>query len=575
MTIPRLKDLARKQRAAIHAWCMYDWANSAYATNAVAVLPVYAVFLFKDALGDDAEFLGLRVTGSSLWAFAVAISTAIIAITTPVLGVIADRMPIKKLLLSIYTFCGSFFMVMAFFSAYSPHPWVWLFGSFFFANMGFAGAQVFYNALLPHVAPDNLLDDVSSRGYAYGYLGGGLLLLAHMAAIFLAADTDYADLVTRLAIASVGVWWFGWAIWTFVAVPEPRVANAVRGLGPISAVALAFSEFRRTLTELRKFRVVLLYLGAYLLFNDGIQTVLTISGAFAADTLGIPLVFNVGTVLIIQFVAVPGALAFGWLAARYSTKTALVASLGGWFIIIGFGISIAPLEPEEHGVFDYRLEYRSVDGLYEVTHAPEVSDTETAQSWQRDVGVIEEGDMLGTRRTERLLEGVGPSRDSTYSVSVRGGALDGETAVGRLHASRLGSGPVDWWPITVRKLLWKPLGLDAGFQWLFIGVFVGAIIGGSQALARSLFSQITPTSRSGEFFSFFGFMSRASAVFGPLIYVSVTSALDTRAAITSVALLILAGTVALRWVDVASGRATAAAEDARLRGADRAARTRS
>ena len=158
------------------------------------------------------------------------------------------------------------------------------------------------------------------------------------------------------------------------------------------------------------------------------------------------------------------------------------------------------------------------------------------------------------------------SRDSAYSVSVRGGALDGDTAVGRLHASRLGSGPVDWWPAIVRELLWKPLGLDAGFQWLFVGVFVGAIIGGSQALARSLFSQITPTARSGEFFSFFGFMSKASAVFGPLLYVSVTSALDTRAAITSVALLILVGTVLLRWVDVAAGRATAAAEDARLRG---------
>ena len=572
MGISRLKDLAGERRAAIHAWCMYDWANSAYATSTVAILPVYAVFLFKDALGVDAEFLGIRVTGSSLWAFAVAISTAIVAVTTPVLGVIADRMPIKKLLLGIYTACGSFFMVMAFFSAYSPQPWVWLFGSFFFANMGFAGAQVFYNALLPHVAPENLLDDVSSRGYAYGYLGGGLLLLAHMAAIFLAGDTGYADLVTRLAIASVGVWWFGWAIWTLVGVPEPRVANAVRGLGPLSVVALAFSEFKRTLSELRKFRVVLLYLGAYLLFNDGIQTVLTISGAFAADTLGIPLIFNAGTVLIIQFVAVPGALAFGWLAARYSTKAALVASLCGWFIIIGFGIAIAPLEPEEHEDFDYRLEYRSIGGHYEVTHAPEVSDSETAQSWQREVSVIEKGDMLTRGRAERLVDGVEESRDSAYSVSVRGGALDGETAVGRLHASRLGSGPVDWWPATVRELLWKPLGLDAGFQWLFVGVFVGAIIGGSQALARSLFSQITPTVRSGEFFSFFGFMSKASAVFGPLLYVSVTSALDTRAAITSVALLILVGSVLLRWVDVAAGRATAAAEDARLRGSGGTAR---
>ena len=95
---------------------------------------------------------------------------------------------------------------------------------------------------------------------------------------------------------------------------------------------------------------------------------------------------------------------------------------------------------------------------------------------------------------------------------------------------------------------------------------MGGVIGGSQALARSLFSQITPIARSGEFFSFFGFMSRASAVFGPLLYVSVTSALDTRAAVTSIALLILAGAIALRWVDVAAGRATARAEDARLRG---------
>ena len=565
MGIARLKDLPGKQRAVIRAWCMYDWANSAYATNAVAILPIYAVVLFKDALGVEADFLGIRVTGSSLWAFAVAVSTAIVAVTTPVLGVIADRMPIKKLLLGIYTACGAFFMVMAFFSAYSPYPWVWLFGSFFFANMGFAGAQIFYNALLPHIAPENLLDDVSSRGYAYGYLGGGLLLLAHLVAIFLAADTQYADLVTRLSIGSVGVWWFGWAIWTLVGVPEPRVANRVSGLGPFAAVSLAFSEFRRTFGELRKFRVVLFYLGAYLLFNDGVQTVLTISGAFAADTLGIPLLFNAGTVLIIQFVAVPGALAFGWLATKFTTKAALVGSLAGWCLIIGLGIAIAPLEPEEHGDFDYRLEYRAAEGAYEVTHAPELPDSATARSWRREIGDFEEGDVLGRARAGRLLESTARSSNSSYSVSARGGPLDGETAVGGLHASRLGSGPVDWWPATVRDLLWKPLGLDAGFQWLFVGASVGAIIGGSQALARSLFSQITPVARSGEFFSFFGFMSRASAVFGPLLYVTVTSALDTRAAITSVALLILLGAVALRWVDVAAGRATAAAEDARLR----------
>ena len=123
--------------------------------------------------------------------------------------------------------------------------------------MGFAGSLVFYNTLLPHLAPPELQDDVSSRGYAYGYLGGGLLLLAHLVVIFLAADTAYADLVTRLSIASVGVWWFGWALWTFIVVPEPKLPSEVRGLGPLAAVSLAFAEFGRTLRELRKFRVVL------------------------------------------------------------------------------------------------------------------------------------------------------------------------------------------------------------------------------------------------------------------------------------------------------------------------------
>ena len=539
MSIARLKDLPRKQRAAIRAWCMYDWANSAYATNAVAVLPIYAVTLFQDVFGGDAEFLGLRITGSSLWALAVAVSTALIAVTSPVLGVIADRVPIKKLLLFIYTACGSFFMVLAFFSAYAPQPWAWLFGAFFFANMGFAGSLVFYNTLLPHLAPPELQDDVSSRGYAYGYLGGGLLLLAHLAAIFLAADTGYADLVTRLTIASVGVWWFGWALWTFIVVPEPKLVSEVRGLRPIGAVTLAFSEVGRTFREIRKFNVVLCYLAAYLLFNDGIQTVLAISGAFAADTLRIPLLFNALTILIIQFVAVPGAMGFGWLAARLSTKTALVAALCGWFFIIGLGIAVAPLEPTRHADFDYRLEYDSETGRYAVASAPDVGDSRAAIRWTGEVGEIEEGDTLARGRAERLADSVADSPDSAYSISVRGGALNGRAAVGDLHASRLGDGPFDWWPSMVRRWLWEPLGLDAGYQWLFLGSFVGGVIGGSQALARSLFSQITPVARSGEFFSFFGFMSRASAVLGPLLYVSVTSALDTRAAVTSIALLIL------------------------------------
>ena len=324
-TDQRLKDLPASQQRVIRAWCIYDWANSAFATSGVAaIFPVYFVFLYKEALGESATFLGITFTGSSTWSAGVAISTAIVALSSPLLGVISDRIPIKKTLLWIYTIAGSLFTVLAFFSAYTGQPWIWLFGMFALANVGFAGSLVFYNSFLPHLGPSRLLDDISSRGYAYGYAGGGLLLLVHLALILATQNTDFADLATRVAIASVGIWWFGWAIWTLRVLPEPPIQTRVFGLTPLSAISMGFRELRRTFRELRRFRVVLHYLVAFLLFNDGLQTVLAIAGAFAADTLGIPLAFNMATIVIIQFVAVPGALAFGWLADRVTTKPALI-----------------------------------------------------------------------------------------------------------------------------------------------------------------------------------------------------------------------------------------------------------
>ena len=304
----RLKDLPAPQQRVIRAWCVYDWANSAFATSGVAaIFPVYFVFLFKEALGESATFLGITFTGSSTWSLGVAISTAIVAVTSPVLGVISDRIPIKKTLLWIYTTVGSLFTVLAFFSAYTSQPWMWLFGMFILANIGFAGSLVFYNSFLPHLGPARMLDDISSRGFAYGYAGGGLLLLMHLALILVTRDTDFADVATRFAIASVGVWWFGWAIWTLRVMPEPPIQRRVFGLTAFSALALSFRELGQTFREIRRFRVMLIYLVAYLLFNDGLQTVLSIAGAFAADTLGIALAFNMATIAIIQFVAVPGA----------------------------------------------------------------------------------------------------------------------------------------------------------------------------------------------------------------------------------------------------------------------------
>ncbi len=558
----KIGDLPAASRKAIRAWCMYDWANSAFATSGVAaIFPAYFVYLFNESLGDGAALFGIAFTGSSVWSLAVALSTAAVAASSPVLGVIADRVPIKKTLLWVYTVLGSAATFLMFFSAYFGQPWAWMIAMFALANAGFAGSLVFYNAFLPHLAPRDLHDDVSSRGFAYGYIGGGLLLLVHLIAIQLTSGSDIADLVTRGAMASVGVWWFGWALWTLRAVPEPPIDRPTRGLGVFSATALALRELRRTFRDISRFRVLALYLASYLLFNDGLQTVLAIAGAFAADTIRIPLIFIMGTILIIQFIGAPGAMAFGWLARRISTKRALIISLWGWVLLVLFGVAVAPLVPKEHADYEYQLS--AANGGYVVESAP---DSERPIEWEGESWTLSEGDNLTERNARAVLEAARNSPDFSYSASVSGGALDGDAAIGAKHPSQLGAGPIDWWPRMAREAVWEPLGINAGFQWLLLGLFVGIVIGGSQALARSLFSQITPDSRSGEFFSFFGFMTRASSVFGPTLYVFATAVFDTRVAVVSILLLIAAGTVALRWVNVAEGARVADAEEARLRG---------
>ena len=274
----KISDLTPQNRKSLFGWYMYDWANSGFATSiSTAILPVYFVILFQDALGNSTSILSLNFTASSMWSLAIGFSTLLVAITSPVLGVIADRTAIKKSLLFIYTLGGAIFTVLIFFSAYTSSPWAYVLGFFIIANIGFAGANVFYNSLLNTLAPAELLDDVSSRGFMFGYVGGGLLLAIHLVVIMLFQDTEHSDLVTRLAIASVGLWWFGWSIWTFTTVPEPKPA-AVPQNDTSFAITLkeAFIGLSNTLKDIKHYKVVGIYLIAYLLFNDGIQTVLTV-----------------------------------------------------------------------------------------------------------------------------------------------------------------------------------------------------------------------------------------------------------------------------------------------------------
>ena len=160
-----------------------------------------------------------------------------------------------------------------------------------------------------------------------------------------------------------------------------------------------------------------------------------------------------------------------------------------------------------------------------------------------------------------MIRIVSESEKSRFSVYVTGGSLDGSNAIGSKHPSVLGDGLIDWWPETLRKFVWNPLNISVGFQWLILGALAGLVLGGSQALARSLFAQMTPEKRSTEFFSFFGFVGKASAVIGPMIYMLVTGILDTRAAVLMLLITILCGVIMLKWVNVEEGQRIAELEE--------------
>ena len=158
--------------------------------------------------------------------------------------------------------------------------------------------------------------------------------------------------------------------------------------------------------------------------------------------------------------------------------------------------------------------------------------------------------------------------DARFAYSIEGGTFDGTTGLGENHPTSLGDGLLDFIPETARTYVWAPLGMSVFFQFLLLGVFGGALLGGSQGLARSMFGQMVPETRSAEFFGFFGFFGKVAALLGPLIYSVMTVWFDSRVGIFAISLLIVAGAIMLRRVDVEDGIAVAKAEDARNRQQD-------
>ena len=482
----------------IFGWAMYDWANSAFSTTVVTVfLGPYLTNITKAAADSQGlvYLFNYPIKFDSYFTFLISASVLFQVTFLPILGALADYSHVRKQLMQLFALLGSITTMLMFFITPGGH---WFAGILFIlANIAFGASMVFYNSYLPSIASEDKRDSVSSYGWAMGYLGGGLLLLINLI-VYLFKDKIGLDsgMVARISLASAGVWWLAFSMFTWVRL-HPR--HAMRALpvgenyftigykqlsdlmgmpritvttlmmlpllipvllfmrlpiwlallpagGPIAILVIFIVKKSKTLPEAMKF------LTAYLLYNDGVQTVISISAIFAANELGMESTQLILVILMIQFVAFLGALGFGKIAEMIGTKQAILASLVIW-----------------SGVTIY------------------------AFAGMKSLAIV-----MGIQ--QRQLE---------------------------------------FW---------------------VLGFVLALVLGGSQALSRSLFAQMIPADQEAEFYSFYEISERGTSWLGTFTFGVVNQLFNSlRLGILSVILFFIAGLIILPFVNVQKAIADAKA----------------
>lgn len=417
----------------VRGWMLYDFANSAFSTTVVTTfLGPYLTGLIAAEVGEKGTFtlLGIPIAAASFFTYCVSLSVLLQVFFLPILGAIADYSNLKKRMMLFFAVLGAACTIgLGFISG----SWYVLGGLLFIlANLAFGASIVFYNAFLPQIASPDQRDKVSARGWALGYIGGGLLLLFNLL-LFQFRETIGLDKGTaaQISLASAGVWWL---VFGYVAIMQLRERGAERELPPgDSYVTIGFRQLGHTLREIRKYPMTIRYLIAYLLYNDGIQTVIVVAALFGAQELHMDSSTLILVILMVQFMAFFGALLFGVIAGRTGAKRAIVISLVIW---------------------------------------------------------------------------------SAISV-------------------------------------WALLSLQSVTEFWLLGACVALVMGGSQALSRSLFSQMIPAAREAEFFGFYEISDKGTSWIGTMLFGVVTQLTGSmRAAIFSLIVLFLSGLVILITVNV-------------------------
>jgi len=322
--------MEKERRKQILSWCLYDWANSAFAaTIMAAVLPVF----YSSVAGANLS----KTTASSYWGYTNTLAMLVVAFSAPILGALADHRGIKKRFLALFAGMGIVSTSLLVFVGKGD----WFLASLLYiiGMVGFSGGNNFYDSLLPHVAGEKDIDRISSLGYAMGYLGGGILLAFNVAMIlkphwFGIVDAEWG---TRYSFLTVGVWWAAFSIPILKNVPEPPIVPIPgESSNPLRA---SLQRLSLTFHNIRRYREAFKFLIAFWLFNDGIGTIISMAVIFGAE-INIPQAHLIGSILAVQFIGIPFSILFGRLAGWISTKRAIFLglavytgiSIGGYFI---------------------------------------------------------------------------------------------------------------------------------------------------------------------------------------------------------------------------------------------------
>ncbi len=311
----------------IRGWAMYDWANSVYnLVITTTFFPIYFTAVTKKQFGSEVvPFLGRRFINSSLYDYSLAVAYLFIALLYPVLTAIADSRGNKKTFMKFFCYMGSAGCAMLYFFN-GTNLWLGIL-CFMMAAMGYVGSVVFYNAFLPEIAAPEDRDRVSAKGFSYGYIGSVILQVVGFLLVILITSNPF--LAPRITFLLVGVWWAGFAQITFTALPETKSAAPVRA----RIIQEGFSEMKKVYREIKKLPILKKFLRGFFFYSMGVQTVMLAATLFGSKLLQLADTKLIITVVIIQLVAIPGAIWTSRLSEKFGNLRVLIGMVIFWILI--------------------------------------------------------------------------------------------------------------------------------------------------------------------------------------------------------------------------------------------------